>query len=453
MMVPVTHIDANPDNPRADLGDLADLEASIREVGVLQPLLVRPNGSDDSYMLVAGHRRLAAAIRAGLSAVPVVVSEADAEEAVALALVENLHRADIHPLDEAAGFATLRGFGWKQEAIARTVGVSAPVVSKRLRLLDLPDDVRALVRAGELSVETGYELAAAARRHGIDASRVAATLVSYHPSRRADALAAAVKDAKWDQRCDEFAETLIVDGHRLLPGEWEYRRFKPSVPAWPVTDSGWDATVCFDDNDAHRSEPCSRFVVGSTWSSEDGGRVPAAEWWCVDPNRHTAGGDSPLRMADAAAKQLAAKQREVEAEKAKAERLKAIRKHRRSYIDRLFGDVAAAAAVSGHADAVVDRAFWVLVDRLEVTVARQACELLSLEPAKVSWSWDPDSTWDDWRAPLRTALTQDLYRTLAAIAIAHGEAMDRRGGLDNLVESHLEFLARLGYQPPAEGML
>ena len=149
----IMDIEPNREQPRKDFDDaaLGELADSIAKYGVLQPLLVRPlNGG--GYQLIAGERRWRASRLAGLTEVPVVVREMTDEEAAALALIENLQREDLNPLEEAFGFRKLMDdFGLTQEEAAEKVGKSRPAVANALRLLKLPEAILDLVRSGELS--------------------------------------------------------------------------------------------------------------------------------------------------------------------------------------------------------------------------------------------------------------------------------------------------------------
>lgn len=139
--------------PRRDFapGELEELAASIREQGILQPLIVRPQG--DGWELIAGERRWRAARVAGLTEIPVLVREADDRAVLELALIENLQREDLNPIEEAEGYRQLADrFRLRQEDIAARVGKSRVAVANALRLLKLPDDLRAHVRQGRLSV-------------------------------------------------------------------------------------------------------------------------------------------------------------------------------------------------------------------------------------------------------------------------------------------------------------
>lgn len=156
MQVPVADIIPNPRQPRSKMDGeaLAELAASIKEHGLLQPLIVtRARPTDRApYQIIAGERRWRAAQLAGLAAVPVVVKEATPQQLLELALVENIQRADLGPLEEAEAFqALMRDFNLSQQAVADRVGKSRVAVANTLRLLRLPDRVKALVAGGTLT--------------------------------------------------------------------------------------------------------------------------------------------------------------------------------------------------------------------------------------------------------------------------------------------------------------
>ena len=151
--LPLDEIIPNRAQPRKQFDEtaLAELADSIAQHGVLQPLLVRPM-PDGSYQLVAGERRWRASRLAGLTEVPVVVRDMTEQEAAELALIENLQREDLNPMEEALGYQTLMdGYGMTQEQAAQVVNKSRPAVANALRLLQLPEEVAALVSAGQLS--------------------------------------------------------------------------------------------------------------------------------------------------------------------------------------------------------------------------------------------------------------------------------------------------------------
>jgi len=154
--VSLSAIGPNPLQPRRAFSDqeLDELAGSIRENGLLQPLVVRPApGSADRFELVAGERRLRAIVKLGWQDVPVLVRDASDETLLVLALVENLQREALNPLEEAEGYRSLvEQFGMSQTDIARAMGKDRSTVSNLLRLLNLPPSVRKLVESGELSM-------------------------------------------------------------------------------------------------------------------------------------------------------------------------------------------------------------------------------------------------------------------------------------------------------------
>jgi ParB family chromosome partitioning protein len=169
--VPIASIDASPLQPRRSFGEapLQELAQSIRSHGVVQPLLVslQPNGR---YRLIAGERRLRAARMAGLRAVPVLVREnVSGRDALELALIENVQRQDLNPIEEAQAYHQLhQEFGLTQEEIARRVGKERATVANLLRLLRLPETVKGLVAGGELTMGHARALLAVENRSKIE---------------------------------------------------------------------------------------------------------------------------------------------------------------------------------------------------------------------------------------------------------------------------------------------
>jgi ParB family chromosome partitioning protein len=160
--VPISRIVAHAGQPRRrfDVQAMTELTDSIRERGVLQPILVRPL-ADDRYEIVAGERRWRAAQAAGLHEIPVVVRKLDDVEAYEIALIENIQRADLNPIEEAEGYARLiHDHGHTQEAVSKVVGKARSHIANLLRLLDLPELVRAMVVDGRLSMGHARALAA-----------------------------------------------------------------------------------------------------------------------------------------------------------------------------------------------------------------------------------------------------------------------------------------------------
>jgi ParB family chromosome partitioning protein len=151
--LPIDAIAPNPKQPRKAFGDkaLQDLSASLRQSGVLQPVVVRRLGS--GYQLIIGERRWRAAKLAGLTRIPAVVREASDAQSLELALVENLLREDLNPIEEAEGYQRLLAeFGWTQEELAQRVARDRSSIANCLRLLKLPDLIQADLRAGRLTM-------------------------------------------------------------------------------------------------------------------------------------------------------------------------------------------------------------------------------------------------------------------------------------------------------------
>ena len=163
----LSEIEPNREQPRKEFEEAALLELSdsIRQHGVLQPLLVRPKGTE-GYQLVAGERRWRAARMAGLTEVPVMIRPMDDQEMMELALIENLQREDLNPLEEAEGYRQLMDtHGMTQEEVAKVVGKSRPAVANALRLLGLSDQLMQLVREEKLSSGHARALLAVPEEH------------------------------------------------------------------------------------------------------------------------------------------------------------------------------------------------------------------------------------------------------------------------------------------------
>lgn len=157
--VPITAIQPNPHQPRTvmDAEKLAELTLSIKEHGLIQPLIVTQSG--DQYTLIAGERRWRASQQAGLSEVPVIVKEATPQEMLELAIIENIQRADLNPLEEAYAYQQLIDeFGLIQEEVAKRVGKGRSTVANLVRLLNLPPNIQQAVSDGEISGAHGRAL-------------------------------------------------------------------------------------------------------------------------------------------------------------------------------------------------------------------------------------------------------------------------------------------------------
>ncbi|NKJ09090.1 MULTISPECIES: ParB/RepB/Spo0J family partition protein [Rhizobium] len=174
-MVPIEFIARNPRNPRRyfDETELHDLASSIRQHGIVQPVVVRPV-STDRYEIIAGERRWRAAQLAGLVEIPVIVRDVDDKTALEIAIVENVQRADLNPLEEALGYEQLIAeHGYTQNDLGEIIGKSRSHVANSLRLLKLPDQVRDMLAAGSLSAGHARALVSTS-----DPATLARTIVS-----------------------------------------------------------------------------------------------------------------------------------------------------------------------------------------------------------------------------------------------------------------------------------
>jgi ParB family chromosome partitioning protein len=218
----VTDIDANPHQPRTKFPDetLDELADSIRRLGVLQPLLVRPR--QGRFELIAGERRLRAARRAGLSSVPVVVVEADERGSLERALVENLHREDLNPIEEAAAYRQLIDEGGlTQEQLGTRLSRNRATIANSLRLLELPTSIQALLADGALTAGHGRALLGLAHNPFQErlARRVAQEQLSVRETedlvRRYQSMSAPADHKRGSRRPAEIAEAQRTLADRL----------------------------------------------------------------------------------------------------------------------------------------------------------------------------------------------------------------------------------------------
>jgi len=208
-LLPLTKLKPAKNQPRKtfDPGAIADLAASIREKGVLQPILVRPAG--EKFEIVAGERRYRAAKEAGLAQVPVIVRELDDREVLEVAIIENLQREDLNPVEEAYAFQELMNLGLTQEAVAQSVGKSRSSVANVLRLLQLPEAALEALRNGEISA--GHARAILAQPEGDQLWALQKIVEGDLTVRQAEALrrtAITARRSASDERYRELEESL-----------------------------------------------------------------------------------------------------------------------------------------------------------------------------------------------------------------------------------------------------
>lgn len=145
-MIPLSMIEANPEQPRTNLGNIEELASSIREKGVLEPILVRQISAND-YQIISGERRFRAALMAGLDEIPAIELDVDDKEQVEIALIENIQRKDLTPFEEAEGlFVLQQKFGYTHERISQVIGKSRTTITETLLINDIPDRIRAMCR-------------------------------------------------------------------------------------------------------------------------------------------------------------------------------------------------------------------------------------------------------------------------------------------------------------------
>lgn len=212
--VPIEFVSPNPRNPRRNFGDaeLTDLAQSIREHGVVQPVVVRPAGMTGRYEIIAGERRWRAAQRAGLVEIPVIVRDVNDRTALELAIIENVQRTDLNPVEEALGYQQLIDeHSYTQADLGQVIGKSRSHVANTLRLLKLPDVIRDMLVDGELSAGHARTLVGAA-----DPAALAKRIVEDGLSvRQAEALAQlppeSIHEVKTSAPVEKDADTLALE--------------------------------------------------------------------------------------------------------------------------------------------------------------------------------------------------------------------------------------------------
>ena len=151
-LVPIDRLEPNPGQPRVEIGDLTDLIASIRSVGVLEPLLVRPAEIGGRFMIISGERRYRASLAAGLTELPCIEMHVDDRTVAEIALIENLQRKDLTPFEEADGLEALATrYGYTHEMIAQRIGKSRSTITEALSIATLPADVKDLCRRADIA--------------------------------------------------------------------------------------------------------------------------------------------------------------------------------------------------------------------------------------------------------------------------------------------------------------
>lgn len=302
-------------NVRQSLGDVRQLAASIEAVGLLNPLTVRRiNAADEAvplggaFELLSGHRRKAALETLGVKTAPVYIVErsgaGDDADRLATQLVENLQREDLNPIEEAEGLADLVDLVGSQKEAAELIGRSPAYLSKRLKLRTLPDEGKAAVSSGALSLEDAFDVAK------LQPKRQREVLKQYgsgiHPETARRHLDSAIADTVKDGEARKAARAVAGQKHRK----------GIEVVAVPDRPKAWQSIEGYNgltiDQDAHEAEPCHRLVVGyqASWDTE----IREA-FYCADAGRHDPDGESALKLTETTADADRAK-REKDREKA-----------------------------------------------------------------------------------------------------------------------------------------
>ncbi len=231
-MLPLSALKASKFNPRRHFDDehLAELTDSIRERGLVQPLIVRPQEGKDTYEIVAGERRWRAAQKANLHEVPVVIRSLTDQESVELAIIENVQREDLNAIEEAEGYRSLMdGHGYTQEDLSRVIGKSRSHLANTLRLLKLPEAVRRYVASGDLSAgharaligrQDAELLAARVVKEGLSVRQTEALVQNGGQAKKSSGKASVAKDPDTRAAEEELKEVLGLKVE-LRPGKGE----------------------------------------------------------------------------------------------------------------------------------------------------------------------------------------------------------------------------------------
>lgn len=289
--LPVASIRAAADNVRADLGDLDDLAASIREVGVLQPILVyRVPGSNDAFEILAGARRHGAAEVAGALTIPAIVRpKPDEPSRVIAMLIENVQRLDLTPIDEARTFARLEELGLTQVEIKARVHCSQSHVSKRLILLELPEPAQQMVLAKTLTIAEAVELAKLA----VDAPDVLDQLLVDLPGMEGEdrrwAISEAVDDVERARKLATAEAEWAAKGIEILDNAQAARQHRL------IETGSWGGRLVLELTPAalnkHEKEPCHAVCIRIAIDDV------RAEPYCTNVDRHGPDGDSKIKAA------------------------------------------------------------------------------------------------------------------------------------------------------------
>lgn len=409
-LISVSEIHANPENLRHSLGRLKELAGSIEAVGILQPIVVHKNG-DGKYEIIAGHRRFAAALSLKLAEVPVVIRD-DLKDAgkIEAMIVENFHREDLTPIEQAEGLFQLEQLGLNRTEIADKTGLSKRLVTERIKLMDLTSKAREEIHQGRLSIEAGLELAKEATNPDIiDQALEAITSGQYrNPDRAVEEVKAAAKHAekmgvllgKIEKLRELGQEVLEETGRRAYDEPDPTRGFKRVVA---VDATGYYGDGIRLDPKAHAKEECVVWVF-RPGSSGFYGQGPDLAQYCRKPNRHTFTGASELKVA------TAEKDAEIQASNRAAN--KAQREAAAAKTARYVG----ALAKKPPRALIAKLAIAGFVEKIYADHKKSAAQLLGLEPR------DSQGT-KDWTRPFDEYAAKDPERAVLALVLVDQEPL------------------------------
>ena len=404
--IPVDSLEPDPNNIRRSLGDIKELARSIAAVGVIEPCLVMPIEAEPGrFRLVAGHRRHAAAVEAGVAALPCLVRQFSEAEVIETQLVENLQRSGLGVLEEAGAYFRLCGLGYSARQLAKRVGRPERHVRERLALLELPESAQTAVDEGTVTLADAKVL----------------VVVKDHPDIIEQVVAARPTDVGWAVK-QQLRRAAAEEQRAALAGELEAGGVRV------IDNEGHRPTtyvVLADigiDEQSHGGEPCHAAVITDR---HDG---PQAIAVCTERRRHTKAGASeikPLRRDD--------DPRAAERERAR-ERKRVAAARGEFVADRL-----ARRLPKGPAATFVIRT---LLDRANANDAARAAEVLGVDP--VPGPYGPAF------APALRALADrgdaDALRVAVALAVAMAEArIAGPSDLPDVGRDYLEFLGELGH--------
>ena len=409
--LPIEAVIPDPGNRKVTLD--AQFVASVRTHGVIQPLLVTPHAEQEGrYELVAGHRRLGAARKVGLQTVPALIRVLTEEEKLTLALVDNIQRNALRPIEEAVAMSRIVELGASATKVAKAIGRSAGYVRDRLKLMELPTDARRLVDEDSISIEDGLALVGLVDHPEV----LAAVVADIAGGRHGDVewmVSSALRQMEADAKVAAARAKAEAKGLRIV----DHEGYQPTGYVELGTYRGLEIEA-----KAHAKEPCHAVVI----APRDGALVAV----CTDKKRHSRKGASVVKApakagTDAEARAEKAAQREAT-------------EHRREFL---------AALLAGRISKS-DVLALVLPNYLDDANANEQAaiaKLLGVEPAEAD-------RYDRWGAVLREyAASSETSRLRACLAfsIVQGEDALNGGWAHERAERHRAFLAAKGYEPTA----